>query len=127
MRRWLSRTVVALALLQAAWMAFDGARAFVLGDYVTPTSGEYAGQLGPWANLVAAVGIEPRSSLMKAIFVVYGVGWLIVISFYVQKQTWAWLAMLIAAIFSLWYLPFGTVSSMIQIALLIASRRVRID
>lgn len=115
----LHKIVILLALLQAGWMAFDGARALIVGDYVTPSSGEYAGQLGPWANLVAAAGIEPRSTLMKTIFVVYGVFWLIVISFFAQKQRWAWTAMLIAAVGSLWYLPFGTVSSMIQIALLV--------
>lgn len=114
----LQKIVILLALLQAGWMAFDGARAFIIGDYLTPTSGEYAGQLGPWANLVAAAGIEPRSTLMKTIFVVYGVLWLIVVSFFAQKQRWAWTAMLVAAMGSLWYLPFGTVSSMIQIALL---------
>lgn len=115
----LQKIVILLALLQAGWMAFDGTRALIVGDYVTPSSGEYAGQLGPWASLVWIAGIEPRSTLMKTIFVVYGVFWLIVISFFAQKQRWAWIAMLIAAAGSLWYLPFGTVSSMIQIALLV--------
>ena len=115
----LHKIVILLALLQAGWMAFDGTRALIVGDYVTPASGEYAGQLGPWARLVSMAGIEPRSTLMKAIFVVYGILWLIVISFFAQKQRWAWTAMMIAAVGSLWYLPFGTVSSMIQIALLV--------
>jgi hypothetical protein len=44
--------------------AYDGSRALIVGDYVTPKSGAYAGQLGPWAKLVAAVGIEPRSTVM---------------------------------------------------------------
>ena len=124
MFRWLRSTIIILALLQAGWMTFDGARAFVVGDYLTTTSGEYAGQLGPWSKIVQAIGIEPRSSLMKGIFVTYGIAWLIIISFFAQKQPWTWWAMLSAAVGALWYLPVGTASSLIQIALLIAMKRV---
>jgi len=105
-------------------MTFDGARALIVGDYVTPTSGEYAGQLGPWAKVLQAAGIEPRSPLMKGIFVSYGVTWLIITSFFAQKLRWTWWAMLGAAIGTLWYLPVGTVSSLIQIALLIVKKRL---
>jgi hypothetical protein len=123
MNRWIRSIVIILALLQAGWMTFDGARAFVVGDYVTPASGAYAGQLGAWSKVVLAVGIEPRSSLMKAIFVVYGVAWLVIISFFAQKLPWTWWAMLVAAAGSLWYLAVGTISSMMEIALLILARR----
>jgi hypothetical protein len=123
MNRWIRSIVIMLALLQAGWMTFDGARAFVVGDYVTPASGAYVGQLGAWSKVVLAVGIEPRSSLMKAIFVVYGVAWLVIISFFAQKLPWTWWAMLVAAAGSLWYLAVGTISSMMQIALLILARR----
>ena len=120
---WLRITVIVLALLQAGWMAFDGARAFVVGDYVTATSGMYAGQLGPWSKVVRAAGIEPRSSLMKAIFVIYGLAWIFVIERFTQGLSWTWLAMFIAAIGTLWYLPFGTLSSLVQITLLILLKR----
>lgn len=60
--------IAALALFEAGWMAFDGVRALATGDYVTPSSGPYAGQLGPWSQVVSAVGIPPRSTAMKAIF-----------------------------------------------------------
>jgi hypothetical protein len=39
--------IVALALLEGSWLAFDGAHALITGDYVTPKTGRYAGQLGP--------------------------------------------------------------------------------
>lgn len=121
--RWLRSIIIVLAVLQAGWMTFDGARALIVGDYVTATSGEYAGQLGPWASVVRAFGIEPRSTLMKSIFVFYGIVWLIVASFFGQKLQWAWWAMLIAAVGTLWYLPVGTVLSLFQIALLIVMQR----
>jgi hypothetical protein len=120
---WLRVIVITLALLQAGWMAFEGARAFVVGDYVTATSGMYAGQLGPWSKVVRIVGIEPRSYFMKAIFVIYGLAWIFVIERFTQGLSWTWLAMFIAAIGALWYLPFGTVSSLVQITLLILLKR----
>ena len=118
---WLRWIAIVLALFEAGWMTFDGTRAFVVGDYVTPKTGEYAGQLGPWTMLVSAVGIEPRSSLMKAIFVVYGVAWLVFIVCYALGYEWAWWAMLLAAIGTLWYLWIGTAASLIIIALLLIS------
>ena len=120
---WLRTIIIILALLQAGWMTFDGARAFVVGDYVTATSGAYAGQLGPWSRVVRVAGVEPRSSFMKAIFVIYGLAWIFVIERFTQGLPRTWLAMFIAAIGTLWYLPFGTVSSLIQIALLILLKR----
>ncbi|MGH9969100.1 MAG: hypothetical protein ACREBG_15035 [Pyrinomonadaceae bacterium] len=122
--KWLRSIIIILAVLQAGWMTYDGARAFIVGDFVTPTSGPYAGQLGPWTRVVQAFGVEPRSSLMKGILVVYGVVWLIITSFFSQKLQWAWWAMLIAAIGALWYLPIGTISSLLQVALLIVLRRL---
>lgn len=115
MFRWL---VAAVAALEAGFMALDGTRALLTGDYITPRSGDHAGQLGPWARLVELIGIAPRSTLMKSIFVAYGSVWLLVIAAFALKASWAWTAMLALAIGSLWYLVFGTVASLIVIALL---------
>jgi hypothetical protein len=115
--------VVALALLEAGWLAFDGTRALVAGDYVTPRSGPYAGQLGPWSKVVARVGIEPRSTLMKSIHVGLGAAWLAVTLCFVLRMPWAWTGMLVCAVLGLWYLPFGTVLSVVQIVLLLVQAR----
>jgi len=121
---WLSRIVLLLALLEAGWLAFDGSRALIVGDYVTPRSGPHAGQLGPWSKLVAAVGIEPRSTLMKTIHVGLGVAWLAVAVAYAVGESWAARGMLVCAILGLWYLPIGTVLSLAQVVLLLVLRRV---
>src|SRR5688572_12949035 len=84
--RWL---VVALAGIESGWMVFDGARALVVGDYVTPQTGEYAGQLGPWAALISAIGIDPRSTAMKLAFVGYGGAWLLVAGAFARRAPWA--------------------------------------
>ncbi len=55
---WLGWVVAALALIEGGWLAFDGGRALIVGDYVTPSSGPSAGQLGPWSKVVSALGID---------------------------------------------------------------------
>ncbi len=116
---WFGWVVLALAFMEGGWLAFDGGRALIVGDYVTPKSGQYADQLGPWAKLVSAVGIEPRSTLMKSIHFVLGLAWLVVMLCFALQLPWAWWAMLICAVLGLWYLPFGTLLSVIQIVLLL--------
>jgi hypothetical protein len=87
--------VVLIALLNWGYMLFDGSRSLATGDYIRPKSGDYAGQLGPWAKVATTVGIDPMSTLMKSIFVLFGViGLLCTIAFAIGYP-WAWKAMLI--------------------------------
>jgi hypothetical protein len=111
--------VLVLAFVEAGWLAFDGGRALVVGDYVTPRSGRFAGQLGPWSKVVSTVGIEPRSTLMKSIHLGLGVVWLATMTCFAIGFGWARWGMIICATAALWYLPFGTLLSVIQIALLL--------
>lgn len=116
---WLRWVVIALAVFEAGYMAVDGGRALVTGEYITPSSGEYEGQLGPWTKIVEAIGIAPSSTLMKTIFVVYGLVWLGIAAAFAARLPYSWGLMLAAAIGSLWYLIIGTVASAIMIALLL--------
>jgi len=120
---WVRIALVALGLVEGAWMTLDGARALTLGDYVTPSSGAHAGQLGPWNYVVSAVGIPPRSTAMKVIFVVYGLSWLVIALGLALRAGWALPAMLVAALATLWYLPVGTIFGIIQLVGLIWLRR----
>jgi hypothetical protein len=115
--------VVAVAIIEAGWMTFDGTRALTVGDYVTPRTGPHAGQLGQWHYLADAVGIPPRSTVMKLVFVVYGLTWLFVIAAFLRDAAWGWTSMLIAAVGALWYLPVGTACSLAQIVGLLWLRR----
>jgi hypothetical protein len=120
--RWV---IAVLCLVQGAYMAVDGARALVVGSYLTPGSGEHAGELGPWARLVSAVGIPPESTGMKTAFVVFGAAWLIVALGVVVQAGWVWTAGLALAVATLWYLVPGTVISIAVLVLLLtpAGRR----
>ena len=115
--------IVVLILFSAGWMFADGLRAFVVGDYLTPKSGEYAGQLGPWANVLQTIGIEPRSTIVKAVFVLYGAASLIAVTGFALDQPWGRNALLVAAVLGLWYLPIGTGTNMIALILLFLFRR----
>ncbi len=121
--RWIRWPILALAVSVAGFMAFDGTRALVVGDYLTPQSGQFAGQLGPWAALVSAVGINPRSTGMKAFFALYGLSWLAVAVAYTRGAKCSWETMMLACVAILWYLPIGTAASAVMILLLIVQRR----
>lgn len=115
---WKTWVPVVLVLLTAGWMLFDGSRALLAGDYVTPQSGAYAGQLGPWSNLVKAAGIEPRSVLMKSIFVAYGLMALAMTICFALGVSWGRPALMTVCALGLWFLPIGTVTNLIALIVL---------
>lgn len=110
-----------LCLLQGGYLVLDGSRALVVGRYITPSSGEHAGQLGPWASVVATVGVDPHATGMKVTFVVLGLCWLAVAAGVVAGARWARAAGLTAAVASLWYLVTGTVVAVAVLALLLSA------
>ena len=113
--RWL---VLALALVQGGWLTFDGARALWLGDYVTPASGAHAGQLGPWSHVVSALGFAPRGTFIKILHVVLGMAWLAAATLCVVRPAAGNWPLACCAVATLWYLPFGTILSLLVLALL---------
>ena len=117
--------IVIMSLLNAGYMTYDGTRAIITGDYIRPKTGEYAGQLGPWTKLAEGIGIDPMSTSMKSIFIVFGVTGLVITVCFALGYNWAWKAMLIFNICALWNLFFGTASSTIQIVLLLILRVIR--
>ena len=117
--RALNWIVLALALFQGGWLCFDGSHALLLGDYVTPRSGPGAGQLGPWARLVSAVGLDPRSTTIKCLHLFLGIAWLIgSVAVIIDAPLGFWV-LFVCAIATLWYLPIGTIISITLIALLL--------
>lgn len=111
--------VLALALFQGGWFIIDGSRALITGDYLTAPSGPRAGQLGPWSRLVSAVGIEPRSTFIKCVHLLLGIAWLTALATLASRAAVGWWLALACGVATLWYLPLGTVTSIIVIALLL--------
>ena len=117
---WLSLLLIAGI---AAWMIYDGTRAMFVGEYVTPQSGEYVGQLGPWAILVQMIGIDPYSIWMKLIFILQGLITLTVIVLFLLNTPHAWTGLLLTMLLGMWYLPFGTLINLIALMLLLLTGR----
>jgi hypothetical protein len=115
---WLKLLIIPLALLQGGWLAFDGGRALIVGDYVTASSGPRAGQLGPWSRVVSAFGFEPRSTSIKVLHLVLGIAWLASAVMFWLHPVEGRRAILMCSLASLWYLPIGTILSVIEIVLL---------
>jgi hypothetical protein len=119
---WARILILLCTFIEAGWMAFDGSRALVVGDFITPSSGPSAGQLGPWRHVVERVGVNPRGTAMKLIFAVYGWAWLAIAVGFARGATWSWSAMAVASLGALWFLPLGTVLSAVQLTLLLVYR-----
>jgi len=100
-------------------MILDGCRALLKGDFMTPRTGPRAGQLGPWAAIVSAVGISPRSMLMKWFFVLLGLTYLGMGVAFLAGVPWAKAELIAAAGLGLWYLPFGTLMNGLVILLVV--------
>lgn len=122
---WARWIVATLLFIDAGWMAFDGSRALIVGDYITPKSGPHAGQYGPWQHPVRAVGIDPRSTLMKWVFVTLGAAGLACCVGVAAGAPWAWWGTLAFVVASAWYLPFGTLISLVVFAMLMAAPSLR--
>ena len=99
-------------------MAFDGGRALVVGDYV-----RIDGALGPWSSLVEAIGIDPLSLGMRLAFLVLGIAWIgasILLAARLDNGRTLTVALACA---TLWYLPFGTIFSIVQLFMLLRPGR----
>ena len=115
---WKSYLITLLILINAGYMAFDGIHAFSTGDYVTPKSGPRAGQLGPWSKVIQAIGLDPRSNLVKSILILQGAITLALLACYLFRLPWAANALKGATVAGLWYLPAGTIINVLVLVLL---------
>lgn len=111
--------ILLISLVIGGWLLFDGLRAFVAGSYTTPGSGEHAGQLGPWAGIVSAVGLDPEGFVLRSVHVALGTGWLAAGILLFRGIQSARRPLLLTALLSLWYLPFGTIAGVTVAALLL--------
>jgi hypothetical protein len=98
-------------LLISGWMIFDGIHVLRTGKYFGPP------EPGPWSKLVSLLGINPFS--MGIPFIILGILWLVGLVGIAQTTSWGWTFALAVSIATLWYLPIGTVLSLLYIILLI--------
>jgi hypothetical protein len=114
--------ITVLACLNGGWMVFDGIHAIFVGNFVTRGSGEYEGRLGLWSRILELFGLDPGSTLVKVLFVVWGLLWLAAAVAFALRFSWSHAAIFVIAIMTMWYVPFGTLISLVEIVLLIVVR-----
>jgi hypothetical protein len=114
---WNVAVAAVLSGVLGGWMIVDGGRAMLVGDYFTPRTGRYAGSLGPWAGLVLRLGIDPRSMVMKALFLGFGAAWVLVAAGMVFGTAGILQIAIVLAFATLWYVPIGSAIALLVLVL----------
>lgn len=99
-----------VALLAGGWMLFDGIHVILRGKYFGPE------KPGPWSGMFVSLGINPFR--LGPMFIGFGVAWLVCLMAIWLGLPWGRTVGILIAVATLWYLPLGTVLSVIYIALL---------
>ena len=110
--------VFGLSLFLGGWMVLDGSRKLLTGLY----TGEDTVGLGPWANVVASVGIRPSD--MAVPFVLLGVLWIVNAVVLLLGGSGRYERTILASVLTLWYLVPGTLVSMVTLILSLRERKL---
>lgn len=97
---------VILLASMGTWLLIAGAAALLTGSYRLT-----GGATGPWAGLVASVGLDPAGWVVGLAHV--GTGVVALLAAFAVAAGWgalAWWLGVTAGSFLLWYLPVGTIA-----------------
>jgi hypothetical protein len=97
--------ITILGVLMGGFMLLDGIFVMIKGKYIGPE------KPGPWANLFYKLNVDVFK--LGPVFIVFGLLWLIWLYGLWTNQNWAYHFGLIMSILTLWYLPVGTLFSII--------------
>ena len=106
--------ITILSLLNGGYMLADGIYVMLKGKYIGPP------KPGPWALLFEKLHINVFR--LGPLFITFGLVWLVFLFSFLTKQSWAYSLGIVAALLTLWYLPVGTLISLIVLALLFTMR-----
>jgi hypothetical protein len=104
-----------LALLNGGYMIADGLYVMLKGKYIGPE------KPGPWANLFYKLNIDVFK--LGPLFICTGLLWITWLVALWTQQSWTWGFGLIVSILTLWYIPVGTVFSLVILVFLLAARQ----
>jgi hypothetical protein len=103
-----------LALLNGGYMLLDGIYVMAKGKYIGPP------KPGPWAELFYPLGVDVFR--LGPLFILFGLLWLTWLYGFWSRQRWAFVFGIIISIATLWYLPVGTLFSLIILLVLVLGR-----
>lgn len=104
-----------LGLVVGGFQIIDGVHVLRTGTYIGPPTP------GPWRHVVSAVGVDPFA--IGPVFVALGSAWLLATGWLLLTgSATAWWTCVAVAVLTLWYLPVGTVLSVVFLLLLVLNR-----
>jgi len=112
------KTVITfLGLLNGVYMLLDGIFVIITGKYIGPE------KPGPWAEIFYKMNVNVFK--LGWLFILYGLLWLVWIYALWTNKDWAYPFGLFICLISLWYLPLGTlISILILITLLFWRKKI---
>jgi hypothetical protein len=103
-----------LGLLNGGYMLVDGIFVMITGKYIGPD------KPGPWANLFYRLDVDVTK--LGPLFVAFGLLWIIWLWGLWTGQSWMFGFGIVISVLTLWYLPIGTIISIIVLLTLLFAR-----
>ena len=94
-----------MAFLNGAFMLIDGIYVMVRGKYIGPE------KPGPWAALFEKFRIDVFK--LGPLFIVFSLLWLGWLLSWWTRQDWTYIFGMVLSVLTLWYLPVGTLFSIV--------------
>jgi hypothetical protein len=106
--------ITILGLLNGGYMLLDGIYVITKGKYIGPQ------KPGPWAELFYKFDVNVFK--LGPLFIAFGILWLSWLYSLWSNQSWTYIFGIIISILTFWYLPVGTIFSIIILLILIFAR-----
>ncbi len=103
--------LIILGLVNGVYMLIDGCYVKFKGKYIGPK------EPGIWTIIFSKFRIDVFK--LAPLFIIYGLLWLIWVYGFWTNQSWSYLMGIIMSVFTLWYLPLGTLFSLIILFVLL--------
>ncbi len=107
--------IIILGLLNGGYMLLDGIYVMLKGKYIGPE------KPGPWANMFYKLNVDVCK--LGPLFTGFGLLWIVWLIALLTNQSCAYFLGLLMSILTLWYLPVGTLFSLIILVVLLTSRQ----
>lgn len=107
--------VTILGLLNGSYMFIDGIYVYLKGKYIGPS------KPGPWAELFYTLNINVFK--LGWLFILFGLLWFTWLYGLWTNKEWVYVYGISISILTLWYLPIGTLFSIIILTLLFFMRQ----
>lgn len=108
--------ILLLSIINGSYMLVDGIYCLIKGKYIGPE------KPGPWANLFYKFKIDVFK--LSPLFILYGMVWFLFIFTLWTNQSYAFPFGIIISLATLWYLPIGTLLSLMILVILLASKQI---